>query len=97
MLHLLVSLKVKPKFWFIYYKIPYDIIAYKFSPVNLLIVKFGILEGWSSSTNILHTSDETPLPTREITTEEASWVTSLMPLGALISYIFFGYITDNFG
>lgn len=106
-----------------------------FCAVNLFIVAFGILEGWSSPMNILLTSDDTTLPSGKyhsynnrklwqrmeleidpnyyiiimnalikfqnlqgkITMEEASWVTSLLSVGALICNIFFGYITNNFG
>lgn len=55
------------------------------------------MEGWSSPSNVLLTSDDTPLPSGKITMEEASWVTSLLSVGALICQIVFGYITNNFG
>lgn len=60
---------------------------------NLLL---GI-KGWSSPMNILLTSGDTPLPSGKITMEEASWITSLLSVGALICNIVFGYISNNFG
>lgn len=47
--------------------------------------------------NILLMSEESPLPCGRITMEQATWVTSLLQVGALICNIVFGYITNNFG
>lgn len=47
--------------------------------------------------NILLTSDATPLPSGKITMDEASWITSLMSVGASISIVVFGFMTNKFG
>lgn len=65
--------------------------------VNLFIVAFGILEGWSSPMNVLLMRDESPLPSGKISMEEATWITSLLQVGALICNFVFGYISNNFG
>lgn len=67
------------------------------SAVNLLTVGFGVLEGWTSPSIALLTSNETPLASGKITMDEASWVASLLHVGALLGNIFFGYVTNNFG
>lgn len=47
--------------------------------------------------NILLMSDESPLPSGKISMEEATWITSLLQVGALICNIVFGYISNNYG
>lgn len=56
-----------------------------------------MLEGWTSPSLVLLQSDETPLASGKITSEEASWIASLLHVGALIGSVFFGYITNHFG
>lgn len=46
---------------------------------------------------ILLTSDDTPLPSGKITMEEASWVNSLLSVGAIFSNIVFGFLAKQFG
>lgn len=51
-----------------------------FSPdfaVNLTTVGFGLFEGWSSPSINLLTSPDTPLPSGQISIEQASWVASV--------------------
>lgn len=46
---------------------------------------------------ILLTSDDTPLPSGVITMDQASWITSLLSIGALFSNIVFGFIANHLG
>lgn len=46
---------------------------------------------------ILLTSNDTPLPSGAITMDQASWITSLLSIGALFSNIVFGFLANNFG
>lgn len=63
----------------------------------MLTVGFGVLEGWTSPSIALLTSDETPLASGKMSMNEASWVASLLHVGALFGNIFFGYVTNYFG
>lgn len=65
--------------------------------MNLLIVGFGVLEGWNSPSSLLFNSAETPLASGQITSEEESWIASLLNVGALMGNIFFGIISNHFG
>lgn len=58
---------------------------------------FGVLEGWSSPSTILLTSDETPMPFGKISMDEVSWIVALPALGCLLGSICFGFITNIFG
>lgn len=63
----------------------------------MLTMGFGVTLGWSSPSIIILKSNESPLPSGKITTEESSWIASLLCLGCLIGNVFFGYITSKFG
>lgn len=63
----------------------------------MLPLGHGVCCGFSSPSIALLMSDKTPLPSGKITIEEASWVASLICVGALFGNIFFGYITSKFG
>ncbi|XP_031634206.1 facilitated trehalose transporter Tret1-like [Contarinia nasturtii] len=65
--------------------------------VNMLTVGYGVTSGWSSPSILLLKSDESPLPTGKITTEESSWIASLISIGALIGNIVCGYASNKFG
>lgn len=58
---------------------------------------FGAFEGWSSPSIVQLTSDKSPLPSGEISMEEASWVASMHCIGGLFGNIIFGYIINKFG
>lgn len=47
--------------------------------------------------NILLTTEKTPLPSGIISMEQASWVTSLLSVGAIFSNIVFGFLANHFG
>ncbi|XP_031633567.1 facilitated trehalose transporter Tret1-like [Contarinia nasturtii] len=65
--------------------------------VNLLTVSYGITLGWPSPNILLLISDESPLPSGKITLESASWIASLLGVGALFGNLFFGFIINKFG
>lgn len=65
--------------------------------MNLLTLSFGFACGWASPNNFLLKSDDSPLPSGKITTEESSWITSLMCVGALIGNYVFTFATSKFG
>lgn len=67
------------------------------SIVSLMVIVNGVMVCWCSTCIDLLISDESPLPTGKITLDEASWVASLLQLGAMIANTYFGYITNNFG
>lgn len=58
---------------------------------------YGIMTGFSSPIILLLTSNHSPLPTGKISEDDASWITSLKALGALIGFAFFGIIAKRFG
>lgn len=65
--------------------------------VSLMGGTYGIMTGFSSPIIILLTSDHSPLPSGKITENDASWITSLKALGALIGFAFFGMVASRFG
>lgn len=65
--------------------------------MNLLTVSYGVTLGWPSAAILLLTSDESPLPSGKITLDEASWIASLLGIGALFGNLFFGFIIGKLG
>lgn len=65
--------------------------------MNLLSISYGITLGWPSPVLLLITSDESPLPSGKVTLESASWVASLLGIGALIGNLVFGFVINKFG
>lgn len=68
-----------------------------FQTVNMLTIGYGVSIGWSSPNVVLLTSSDSPLPSGQISMEEASWIASLLCIGGLAGNIFFGFITNAFG
>lgn len=62
-----------------------------------MAVANSVIIAWCSTCFDLMTSDEFPLPFEKLTVDQASWVTSLLHIGALIGNTYFGYISSNFG
>lgn len=60
-------------------------------------IQYGIFVGWTSPAVFLLTSDQSPLPTGKITTDEAGWTASIHSLGFLMSCPLFGYVGNRFG
>lgn len=65
--------------------------------VNLLTICEGMGLGWAGPSINLLTSDESPLPSGQLTMEEASWIVSFLCVGGLIGNILFGFIANKFG
>lgn len=68
-----------------------------FDLVNLLTVGYGITLGWPSAAILLLKSDQSPLPSGKIELEDASWIASLLGIGALFGNLFFGVAINKFG
>lgn len=65
--------------------------------VLLLGTVLGLCIGWPSPALLVLTSDQSPLPTGKITTEESSWIASLKSIGALVAFPICGFIANKFG
>lgn len=59
--------------------------------------KSELVIGWTSPSIALLTSDQTPLASEMISKDEASWIASLLHVGAFLGSLFFGFVTNNFG
>lgn len=81
---------------YVYFILQFDFFHFL---ASLIAIVGGVIVGWCSTCVDLLISDESPLPFGKITLEEASWVSSLMQLGAFCSPISmcFGFITNKFG
>lgn len=58
---------------------------------------YGVGMGWLSTALPLLQSDDTPLETGPITTEQLSWAGSIISIGALLGNFSFGYLTNVIG
>lgn len=67
------------------------------SIVNIVVMASGVGLSWTSPSLEILKSDNSPLPSGRITTEEASWVASLWSLGGLIGNFMYLFITNKFG
>lgn len=68
------------------------------STANLIIVSYGICVGWiSPSLLILRSEQLTPLLSGSVTTEESSWIGSILCFGAILGSIFFGCLANYIG
>lgn len=64
---------------------------------NILALSVGISIGWiSPSLPVLQSPRESPLG-YQITTIQGSFISSLLPLGALFGTILFGYLAEAIG
>lgn len=61
------------------------------------MVGFGCATGWLSMALPLLQSEETPLTTGQLTTEEMSWIGSVIALGAIVGNCICGYIVTVIG
>lgn len=66
-------------------------------PVNIITVCYGVTIGWPSASLLILLSADTPLPGGPLTTEQASWIGSLVALGGLIGNICFGWLSGLVG
>lgn len=53
--------------------------------------------GWSSPNIVLLTSDKSPLPCGQISTDEATWTTALKSLGFTLTCPMVGFVGNKFG
>ena len=65
--------------------------------MNLLALGYGTIVGWTSPFLPVLQSNESPLKTGPITLDEASWIGSLLCIGAIIGTLLFGWISERFG
>lgn len=65
--------------------------------VSLQAGQYGIAGGWASPNLLLLKSDKSPLPTGKISVEEATWVTSVLPIGIFTGSLLTGLIANRFG
>lgn len=68
-----------------------------FRVANFIMMGYGVGMGWLTTALPLLQSDETPLDTGPITTEQMSWAGSILSIGALLSNLTFGYLTGKIG
>lgn len=68
-----------------------------YSSVNLTAFIFGIVIGFTGPNLELFKSDDTPLASGKITTDEESWISSLAAFGAIGFTLAYGYISEKFG
>lgn len=60
--------------------------------VDLLAFSYGASCGWSSAGIPILKSDETPLETGPISSEEASWITSGICIGGFVGNLLIGWV-----
>lgn len=63
---------------------------------SLLIVAFGTSCGWPSFSFLILESDDTPLKSGPLTTEELSWIVSIFCFGGVAGNFLFGWLVDKF-
>lgn len=64
---------------------------------NMITLAYGCISGWASPAISRLMSDDSPLQGGPISVEEASWVGSIICIGALLGTFSFGYITAMIG
>ncbi|XP_058814671.1 facilitated trehalose transporter Tret1-2 homolog [Topomyia yanbarensis] len=65
--------------------------------LNLLSVNYGFVCGWTSPFFPILQSQDTPLASGPITTEEGSWIGSAMCVGGLLGTLVSGWMADRCG
>lgn len=66
--------------------------------MNLTIIGYAVHEGWSSPATIFLTShNKTTLPSGEITKDEMTWATTMLPIGSALGSFVYAYISNHFG
>lgn len=58
---------------------------------------FGTSCGWPSFSFLILESEETPLKSGPLTTEELSWIVSIFCCGGVAGNFLFGWLVDKFG
>ncbi|XP_070495771.1 facilitated trehalose transporter Tret1-like [Chironomus tepperi] len=65
--------------------------------MNLLTFSYGFTCGWLSGALIIFNSDETPLITKQLKTEEIGWIASAIAIGGFVANLFFGWLSERTG
>lgn len=65
--------------------------------VNLTAFIFGVVIGFSGPNLELFKSDDTPLSSGKITTDEESWISSLTAFGTIGFTFVYGWISEKLG
>lgn len=65
--------------------------------VNLVMMGYALHEGWSSPGLLSLKSEGGLLPGSAINKDEATWVTTLFPIGSVIGCLAYAYILNYFG
>lgn len=73
------------------------IFLYSLFEANIISFSYGTSVGWTSPFLPVLLSDDSPLPSGSITSEEASWIGSLLCLGAIVGTISVGFLADLIG
>lgn len=64
---------------------------------NIIMLGHGCIVGWISPAMPLLLSENTPLKTGPLTTDQLSWIGSINAIGALFGTFTFGLFTTKFG
>lgn len=65
--------------------------------VSLQAGQYGIAGGWASPSVYLLKRNDTTFPTGPISTEEATWITAVLPIGIFTGSLLTGVIANKFG
>lgn len=63
----------------------------------MITITYGIACGWPSPTVPILGSEETPIESGPLTSDELSWVVGMMCFGGFTGTLLIGWITDRIG
>lgn len=64
---------------------------------NLTNVSYGLAAGWTSSSFLELESNESPIRSGPLSTQELSWINSILPIGALLGTILYTVLSKSHG
>ncbi|KAG5682757.1 hypothetical protein PVAND_012090 [Polypedilum vanderplanki] len=65
--------------------------------MSLLAFSYGCTCGWTSSAIVILQSNDTPLITGPINSEQAGWIGSSIGIGGFVANFFFGWLSERVG
>ncbi|XP_062704726.1 facilitated trehalose transporter Tret1-2 homolog [Aedes albopictus] len=65
--------------------------------LNLLAISYGSSSGWMSPSIPILQSENSPLPSGPISTEEGAWIGATLCLGGVVGNIVSGWMADRYG
>lgn len=66
--------------------------------MNLISISYGTFAGWPSASSLtLHSAKDSPLESGALTTDQLSWIGSLLGAGGLCGSIFFVWLSNRVG